>query len=417
MTFAPVRLLTVFYEPEEGRRLKVGRLAAKDGEVLFEYDAQFLETGLALSPFKLPLRPGVAIGDPGKFGGLMGLFDDSLPDGWGRLLMDRRAVKAGLAPAAMGPLDRLSLIGGGAMGALVYEPAIEVEIPSVVKLSEISSDVEAVIQEGTPSDLERLIALGGSPQGARPKVLLQMTSEGSILYGDRRSRPGHTHYLVKFRARDDDPYAGVLEHAYALMAAAAGIDVPPTVLLGRSRSHPGYFAIRRFDREGRRKLHLHTLAGLLHTPHVYPSVTYQDLLLTARQLTRSEAAVTELYRRACFNVLAHNRDDHSRNFAFLMTEDGQWRESPAYDLTYSSGPGGEHAMLVGRAGANPTQADLKELARAVGIKRPEAVLAPVRAAVDRFRHYADEAGLPKRATERVAKALGVAPPSRPKHRR
>jgi serine/threonine-protein kinase HipA len=212
---------------------------------------------------------------------------------------------------------------------------------------------------------------------------------------------------VKFRAKDDDEHAGTLEHAYMQMAGAAGIDVPPTTMLGRTRKHRGYFAIRRFDRDGVRKLHMHTLAGLLHAPHIYPSTTYRELLLATRRLTRDEAAVSEMFRRACFNVFAHNRDDHTRNFAFLMNERGEWRPSPAYDLTFSPGPGGEHSMLVGREGANPTEKDLLELAKSVDLKRPRPVLDEVRLAVGRFARHADEAGLPSKVSDQIAKALGV----------
>jgi serine/threonine-protein kinase HipA len=413
-TFSPVQRLTVFHEPEHDRRVKVGRLATKERELLFEYDAAFIEAGLELSPFKLPLRPGVTVGNPALWDGLMGLFEDSLPDGWGRLLMDRRAARAGLPPAALGPLDRLSLIGPRAMGALVYEPDIELEPPTVVSLPDIAADVDAVVRDARAPDLDRLIALGGSPQGARPKVLVQVQGDGAIVYGDRRARPGCTPYVVKFRARDDEPHAGTLEHAYARMAAAAGIDVPPTTMLGRSRKHPGYFAIQRFDRDGARKLHMHTLSGLLHAPHSYPSTTYRDLLLATRRLTRDETAVAEMFRRACFNVFAHNRDDHTRNFAFLMSERGAWRASPAYDLTFSTGPGGEHAMLVGREGANPSEQDLLELAASVDLKRPRAIVDEVRQAVARFAHHANDAGLPARARQDVARALGVDPGGHPR---
>ena len=407
MRLAPVRLLTVVYEPEEGRLVKVGRLATKDQEVLFEYDASFLEKGLELSPFRLPLRPGVVIGNPGLWDGLMGVFEDSLPDGWGRLLIDRRAAKAGFARGALGALDRLALIGARAMGALVYQPEVELEPPSVVSLPEIAADVEAVLHDVKGPDLERLIALGGSPQGARPKVLVQVTADGTLIYGDRRSRPGCTPYLVKFRARGDDEHAGTLEHAYMHMAGAAGIEVPSTTMLGRSKKHPGFFAIQRFDRDRTRKLHMHTLAGLLHAPHTYPSTTYRDLLLTTRRLTRDETAVSEMFRRACFNVFAHNRDDHTRNFAFLMDEQGVWRPSPAYDLTFSAGPGGEHAMLVGREGAKPGEADLLELATSVDLKRARPIIEEVRLAVSRFARHAEAAGLPSKVRGRVAEALGV----------
>jgi serine/threonine-protein kinase HipA len=407
VALAPVRRLAVLYEPEEGRRVKVGRLATKDREILFEYDTAFLDLGLELSPFRLPLRPGVVVGEPALWAGIMGLFEDSLPDGWGRLLIDRRAARAGLSPAALGPLDRLSLIGARAMGALIYQPEVDLAPPTVVSLPVIAADVAAVLHDAKGPDLDRLIALGGSPQGARPKVLVQVAGDGTVVYGDSRSHPGCTPYLVKLRARDDDAHAGTLEHAYTRMAARAGIDAPATTMLGRTRKHPGYFAIERFDRDGARKVHMHTLSGLLHAPHTYPSTTYGDLLLATRRLTRDEAAVTEIFRRACFNVFAHNRDDHTRNFAFLMSERGEWRPSPAYDLTFSLGPGGEHAMLVARAGANPTEQDLLELARSVDLRRPRPIIEQVRAAVDRFPHHADEVGLPRRVRDAVAKALGV----------
>ena len=267
MTLNPVRLLSIFYEPEEGRLVKVGRLASRNREVLFEYDSAFLALGLELSPFKLPLRPGVVIGNPALFDGLMGVFEDSLPDGWGRLLIDRRAAKAGISPSSLGPLDRLALTGTRAMGALVYQPEVDLKPPSIVSLPEIEADTEAILRDVRGPDLDRLIALGGSPQGAGPKVLLQVADDGSASFGDRHSRKGCTPYLVKFRARDDDKYAGSLEHAYMRMAASAGIDVPATTMLGRTRKHPGYFAIQRFDRDGARKLHLHTFAGLIHAPH------------------------------------------------------------------------------------------------------------------------------------------------------
>ncbi len=408
MTLVPVQLLTVFYEPEEGRRVKVGRLATKDREILFEYDAGFLELGLELSPWKVPLRPGVVVGNPALFDGLMGVFEDSLPDGWGRLLIDRRAAKAGLSAAALGPLDRLALVGARSMGALVYQPEVELEQPTVVSLPDIAADAEAVLDNARGPDLDRLIALGGSPQGARPKVLVQLTADGTIVYGDRVSRPGCTPYLVKFRARGDDEHAGTLEHAYMMMAAAAGLDVPTTTMLGRTRRHPGYFAVQRFDRRGTQKLHMHTLAGLLHAPHTYPSTTYRDLLLATRRLTRDEAAVVEVFGRACFNVFARNRDDHTRNVAFLMSERGAWRPSPAYDLTLSPGPGGEHSMLVETEGANPTERDLIALAKAVDVKRPAPIIERVRTAVDDFARHADAAGLPKRVTQRIASELGIA---------
>lgn len=399
-----MKALTVWYEPEEGRREQVGRLAVRDRAILFQYRPEFLGRGLELSPFRLPLRPGVVSGDPACFDGLMGLFDDSLPDGWGRLLIDRRAAKGGLDPARLGPLDRLSLVGARGMGALTYEPDAGLVPPSVVRLPELAADAVAVLADADPGDLDRLVALGGSPQGARPKVLVQVADDGGLVYGDPNAREGCVPFLVKFPARDDSGHAGSLEHAYALMARAAGIDVPETRMLGRTRRHPGYFAIRRFDRLGKRRIHLHTLAGLLHAPHDRPCFTYQGLLAVTRELTRDETCVVQAFRRACFNVFAHNRDDHTRNFAFLMDEQGRWRPSPAYDLTFSAGPGGEHAMLVG-SGADPGRRDLEALARISGLRGARVVLDEVREAISRFPEFAGEAGVGRRAASTVAREL------------
>lgn len=410
MKLEQVEQLAVFYEPDPDRRRKVGRLALKGREILFEYDAVFLGSKLELSPFQLPLRSDVVVGRPDVFDGLMGVFDDSLPDGWGRLLIDRRAAELGVSARTLTPLDRLALVGARSMGALVYEPESPLEDPAVVKLAELAKDTEAVL-EGTRrgTDLERLIAVGGSPKGARPKVLIQLAPTGDVHFGARSIQPGFTAWLVKFPAREDDPHIAPLEHAYFLMAKAAGLDVPRTQLLGRTRRHPGYFAIERFDREGTTRVHTHTLGGLLHLPYGYTALDYVDLLKTTRKLTRNEAAVAEMFRRACFNVFAHNRDDHSRNFAFLMDERGSWRPSPAYDLTFSEGPGGEHTMLVGREGRAPGSEHLLAVARDAELKPGKKLLDEVRAAIDRFEAFSDQAGVPARLRGIIARKLGLSP--------
>jgi len=407
MKLQQVTQVAVFYEPAPDRRRKVGRLALKGRELLFEYDAAFLGAGLELSPFQLPLRPGVVVGQANVLDGLMGVFDDSLPDGWGRLLIDRRAAELGVSGGSLTPLDRLTLVGARSMGALIYEPEIALDEPEVVKLSELAAATEVVLEGAGGADLERLIALGGSPKGARPKVLVQLAPNGDVIAGARSIRPGYTAWLVKFPARDDDPHSAALEHAYFLMAKAAGLEVPPTRLLGKTTRSRGYFAIERFDREGATRIHTHTLGGLLHLPHGYPALDYADLLKVTRKLTRNEAAVAEMFRRACFNVFAHNRDDHSRNFAFLMTERGAWRPSPAYDLTFAAGPGGEHTMLVTGEGRAPGAAHLLSLARAAELKRPQQIIDEVRTAVRRFPTFADRAGVPARLSRTVARALGL----------
>lgn len=410
MKLEHIERVAVFYEPEQGRRIKVGRLALERRNILFQYDATFLGSRLELSPYHLRLTPEVIVGQPEVFEGLMGVFEDSLPDGWGRLLIDRRAAELGMSGASLTPLDRLTVVGSRSMGALVYEPEIALDDPVIVKLSELASQADLVMREARGADLERLIAVGGSPQGARPKVLVQLAPNGDLLFGARDIQPGFTAWLVKFPARQDDPHSASLEHAYFLMARAAGLDVPRTRLLGKTRRNPGYFAIERFDRDGTTRIHTHTLGGLLHLPHGYAALDYSDLLKVTRELTRNEAAVTEMFRRACFNVFAHNRDDHSRNFAFLMDEAGAWRPSPAYDLTFAQGPGGEHTMLVAGEGRAPGASHLTALAARVDLKNSAEIIREVRAAIHRFKRFADRAGVPVRLRDSIARALGA--PSR-----
>ena len=405
MKIAHVTRMAVFYEPRRGHRLKVGRLATKARQLLFEYDPAFLATRLELSPFKLPLSPGVVVGDPAVLDGLMGVFDDSLPDGWGRLLIDRRAAGLGLSASALTPLDRLALVGARSMGALTYEPETVLEEPGAIDLSALAEEVKTVLADRKPRDLEALIAAGGSPKGARPKVLVQLGPKGEVLLGARDIRPKHTAWLVKFPSPNDDPNVAPLEHAYFLMARAAGVAVPRTQLLGATKRHRGYFAIERFDRVGSSRVHMHTLGGLLHLPPGYPALDYRDLLRVTRELTRDESAVREMFRRACFNVFAHNRDDHSRNFAFLMTEQGEWSPSPAYDLLFTDGPGGEHTLLVAGEGRAPGLKHLTTLAAELELKNATRVVDEVRAAVSKFSRYADKAGVPARLRARVAKTL------------
>ena len=156
------------------------------------------------------------------------------------------------------------------MGALVYEPEAALDDPAIVKLSALAKEADTVLQGARGADLERLIAVGGSPKGARPKVLIQLAPNGDVHFGAKNIEPGFTAWLVKFRSREDDPHSAPLEHAYFLMAKAAGLDVPPTQLLGATKRSPGYFAIERFDRKGTTRVHMHTLGGLLDLPPRLP---------------------------------------------------------------------------------------------------------------------------------------------------
>lgn len=408
MKLQSVGLLAVQYEPFERRSIRVGRLALRDHRIFFEYDAAFVARGLELSPFKLGLKRGLIEGDPNVLGGLMGVFDDSLPDGWGRLLIDRSAAAHGLSAMSLTPLDRLALVGSRGMGALRYEPETLLDEPAVVKLADLANEAAAVQLDADDVDLERLIAIGGSPKGARPKALVQLGPDGTIHFGAGRSIANCTAWLVKFPASVDPKGSASAEHAYAEMARAAKIAMPATRLLRPSKRHEGYFAAERFDRSGKKRVHVHTLGGLLHLPPAYAALDYVDVLKVTRGLTRNEADVAEMFRRACFNVLAHNRDDHSRNITYMMDDSGAWRLAPAYDLTFSSGPRDEHQTLICNEGRTPSVEHLKKLASEADIKRGRQIIDEVRAAVSAFAQFAEAAEVPPKLRDQIAAAIGVA---------
>jgi len=225
----------------------VGELAEQGRGVYFEHAPEFIATGLQLSPFKLPARVGLIEHVDRAFGPLPGLFDDSLPDGWGLLLMDRHLRGQGIDPHAVSPLARLAWLGTRTMGALTYHPPDMIEADdSPLDLRALSKNAEQVFEGDAAELLPQLLCTGGSPGGARPKVLVGLRGD-RLISGVDDLPEGHEHWMVKFAARADARDAGPIEHAYALMAGAAGIDMPEVRLfeVGETRR---YFGVRRFDR-------------------------------------------------------------------------------------------------------------------------------------------------------------------------
>lgn len=394
---------------------EVGTLAEVErGRVFFEFSRSFLDTGWEPSMFRLPARPGLHEHVDRVFGPLPGVFDDSLPDGWGRLLMDRQFRKLGLDPSSVSPLARLLYLGQRTMGALTYHPpSSPPEQPMVLDLARLAEHASEVLRGTSQDVLPELRRAGGSPGGARPKLVVGLR-EHEVISGDDDLPEGFEAWLVKFPGGEDEADHGAVEHAYMEMAREAGIDVPLHRLLERGP----WFAVRRFDRgAGNRRLHMHTLGGLLHSDFRVPACDYDQLLRVARALTRDRRAVVECLRRMIFNIVAHNRDDHVKNFAFLMDEAGTWTLSPAYDLVFSTGPGGEHSMTVDGEGRSPDRARCLALAARHGIAAGEgaAIIDRVTEAVARWPALARESGVQKarvaeisRAHRRVALATGPA---------
>lgn len=369
MIFSPVKAVMVGLDFGDGV-MPVGRLAARDQRVYFEYDPAFLEGGLEISPYRLSLRPGLQSGDPMLFEGLPGVFNDSLPDGWGRLLLDRALRAHGILPEQVTPLDRLAHVGARGMGSLVYEPDQAPEAPTTdLDLDRLAEQSREVLQGDADEVLDELIALNGSSTGARPKAMIGLEPEtGQLTHGVATPPANHEAWLVKFPNSHDGRDAGAIEYVYAQMAGAAGVSMTATRLIETAKGGR-YFATRRFDRNGPARLHAHTASGLLHSDHRAPSLDYESLIGLTQGLTRDVREVEQMFRQAVFNVLAHNRDDHAKNFTFLMNGEGEWRLSPAYDLTFSSGPRGQQTTMVMGQGAAPSSADLVKLGVVAGLTR------------------------------------------------
>jgi len=382
---------------------KVGTLAIKNRKIYFEYDKDFLKTGIELSPYKLPLKSGLFRCDDNTFDGLWGLFNDSLPDGWGRLLMDRHLMRLGVNPHSLSPLDRLAYVGSHAMGALSYEPEREVEnsIDEIV-LDDLAESSAEILEGSSETLLDELLTLNGSSAGARPKVLVQISSDQKqIIHGRQKLQEGFSHWMVKFASSMDSREIGAIEYAYSVMAREAGLQMPQTALLEGKKGR--YFAIKRFDRVGNRRVHMHSVAGLTHSDFRFPTLDYDDLLKLTLHLTKNVQEVEKVFRLACFNLFTHNRDDHAKNFSFVMDEKGVWSFSPVYDISFSHGIEGGHSTLYLGEGKNPTTEHLLELAKKYGIKKGAVMVDEIQEVTSRWSEFAKEAGVSCKSCDSIEK--------------
>ena len=323
--------------------------------IAFAYTPEWLRDGFPISPFSLPLKQDVFVPSALHFGGLFGVFADSLPDAWGQLLMNRMLKGRGINTDEVGPLTQLAIIGSSGMGALCYQPAWETwKVQELNDLDELAQECQRILNREEMEDADRMFALAGSSGGARPKV---MTEE----------------WIIKFPASTENPDSGVMEKAYMDCAERCGIIVPETRLLPSKRCG-GYFAVRRFDRTPDpagtlQRHHMLTTAAILELDWRSPSLDYHTLMKLTKILCRDRRKeVEQMYRRMCFNVFAHNRDDHSKNFSFLYNEKiDQWSLSPAYDLTWSSTYYGEHTTTVDDNGRNPGMKELLAVGKKAGM--------------------------------------------------
>ena len=387
--------------------LAVGRLAMDSGLAQLEWSLEAIARTLPVSPLYYPPEPGLMAARTRSFDGLHGFLADSLPDGWGYLLMRKHLAKLGVDIGTLSPLERLALVGDHGRGALVFKPATTPadEVESL-DLDALAHDATALLKGEESRLADTLAGLAGGSGGARPKVQVGFDGQGHVSVGEGEVAVGHTAWLVKFRAPSDPIDIGPIEEAYACMAEAAGLTVSDHRLLP-AKSGPGYFATKRFDRpDGGGRLHMVSLAGAIEARPDMPS-SYDVYLRATRAITRRADDVAAAFRRMVFNVLACNRDDHTRQHAYLMDPAGEWRLAPAFDLTYSPGPGGEHYLDIEGEGRRPTRAHVMSLGRKHGIdaKRVTAVIEDVVGAIAKWPVEAKKAGVSKASINMVQEAM------------
>lgn len=391
----------------EGKFLEVGEMISSKGVVWFRYHPEYLRVGLNLSPIKLPFTGEPQSAEKKPFEGLFGLFNDSLPDGWGRLLLDRTLASKGMDNGRITPLDRLSIVGSSGMGALVYRPEIfpERTVGPLAGLDSIAAEMNLVLQGSETDVIETLFNLGGASGGARPKIFVGYNpATQDLVHGVPDLPDGYEYWIIKFKSSLDFGDIARIEYAYHKMALMAGIEMSECRLF-EGKSGRVYFGTRRFDRLEGKRIHVHTASGLMHDNFRMSSMDYGHLMDCAFRLERHVKAYEKVFRLAAFNVYAHNRDDHSKNFSFLMDAHENWRFAPAYDLTFTNSGYGFHSTMVAGNSQNPGRKDLMRLADHFGITNAAAIIEEVRDAVSQWPSIAAGVGVGKTIAKTIQKAL------------
>jgi serine/threonine-protein kinase HipA len=333
--------------------IKVGQIAlTPDALCAFEYEPAYLASGASISPFNLPLKSGVFVAKRIPFNGGFGVFDDSLPDGWGNLILDRYLKSKGIDSTKLTLLQRFALVGSTGRGALEYRPDYSKSTTDeIINFDNLAVETEKVLTTDYSGEtLETLYKYGGSSGGARPKVFVKIDGK---------------EWLVKFKATMDPDNIGKIEYNYSLLAKKCGINMPETKLFEEK-----YFGVERFDRSHSGKIHTVSAAGLLNANYREPSLDYEALLKLCHVLTRNMEEVYALFRLMVFNVAIKNRDDHAKNFSFQLINN-EWKLSPAYDLLPSAGFNGYHTTTVNGNG-EPTIKDMLVVGEKTGLNKHRA---------------------------------------------
>lgn len=403
----------------------------ENGLIGFQYDERFIESGVEVSPLVMPLSGetySFAALPERTFRGLPGMLADSLPDRFGNAVIKKYLESQGRAGELLSAAEQLCYTGKRGMGALEYEPAVNIgshseriDIDALTRLaSEILSEKESIHINQDDHMIAQLMQSGSSVGGARAKTLIAWNPvTGDIRSGQISAGAGYEYWLLKFddiknnKDRDSEPDEGgytQIEYAYYLMAKAAGIEMNECRLYEENGRH--HFVTRRFDRVGTNgeKLHMQSLCAIAHMDFNAPRIySYSDAFRVMRELGLPYHDFLQLYRRMIFNDYAKNYDDHTKNIAFLMNKKGVWCLAPAFDMTFAYREGSlwvsEHQMLINGKSRNITNADYLAVAKDAGLRKGEAAACEqeVREAVSKWGSFAEEAGITRKKAQTIGR--------------
>ena len=364
------RKLDVYRRFSDGESQLAGQLAQSQQGIFFKYNENYLKSFSSLSPFTLPFNSLLYKAPASHHKGLHGVFSDSLPDGWGLLLMDRVFRKNNILPHQITLLDRLAYVGQQGMGGLSYQPVSGYATDTDQQLHDISLMGQEAqrIFDGQTEDVMAAIASAGGSGGARPKAMVYLDPDNQQRVSVDQSS-GLSPWLVKFTSANLPlgHEEGLCEAAWLAMARQAAINVPEWLLIDQTGSSgsKGWLALKRFDCSDQcssGRFHMHTLCGLLDADFRQPSMDYEDLVKVSQMLCQSPAAAREIFKRAMFNLFSLNQDDHTKNWSFLMDDDGQWVVAPFYDVTFSPSPYNQHMTAFSGYGSQPPLKVVQKLA-------------------------------------------------------
>jgi len=401
---------------------------------VFEYDPAFLQKGLDISPIHMGLEEATN-GDgifsfPGlnknTYLGLPGLLADALPDKFGNSIIDSWLARNGRDPGSFSPVERLCYTGKRAMGALEFSPPVNQQFdrPVPVAVAELVALAQKVMSQRLALDVDMgsnenenaeaimdILRVGTSAGGARPKAVIAMNHSNHIISGQGDVPEGYEYWILKFDGVHDLELGapkgyGRIEYAYYLMARAAGIQMAECRLLEENgRAH---FLTKRFDRENRGKMHMQSLCGLAHYDfNIAGAYSYEQAFAVMRKLRLSKAEAVQQYRRMVFNIIARNQDDHTKNIAFMMNRDGQWKLSPAFDVIYSHNPAGkwthQHQMTINGKQDNVELSDLIAIGESISIQKSMDIITDVIESVKKWPEFAQEAGVPPKDIQEITR--------------